>query len=65
MELRNNPDVDPGGISAEIEIANFNQTSNEIKRLPSDVIIGICTTCDFLNACVWQHNNKIFCEHFQ
>ena len=64
MELRNIPDNPPGVTFAESEIANLMPMPIEIK-CPTDIAIGLCTTCDFLNACVWQHNNKIFCEHFQ
>jgi len=26
---------------------------------------GLCTNCNFLGMCVWQHNNKLSCEHFK
>ena len=26
---------------------------------------GLCQNCDHRGACVWQHDNKIFCKHFQ
>lgn len=29
------------------------------------IVSGLCQNCDHRGACVWQHNNKIFCRHFQ
>ncbi len=29
------------------------------------IALGLCITCDNLGGCVWQHNNKINCQHFQ
>ncbi|WP_070786728.1 hypothetical protein [Flavobacterium crassostreae] len=26
---------------------------------------SICTNCDHYTHCMWQSNNKIFCEHYQ
>jgi len=46
-----------------------NEIPDERPRLPSKnfetIIIGLCTDCRFLGACVWQHNNKLTCEHFK
>lgn len=25
---------------------------------------GICTNCENLGPCVWQHNNKFNCQHY-
>ena len=33
--------------------------------LTEDISEGLCSTCDFFGRCVWQHNNKLTCEHFQ
>lgn len=29
------------------------------------IVSGICQNCDHRGACVWQHDNKTFCRHFQ
>ena len=26
---------------------------------------SICTNCDHYTHCMWQSNNKMFCEHYQ
>jgi len=41
----------------------------EYLRSPSktsqNILAGLCTDCRFLGSCVWQHNNKLTCEHFK
>jgi hypothetical protein len=33
---------------------------------PAELILkGICTNCDNLGHCVWQHNNNTNCQHYQ
>ena len=33
---------------------------------PAEMIVdGICTNCDNLGHCVWQHNNNTNCQHYQ
>jgi hypothetical protein len=46
---------------------NHEQLSTELinSTLQTNIKIedGLCKNCDYKNACVWQHNNKLFCEH--
>lgn len=33
-------------------------------EIPPTIEDGLCSNCDYRTACVWQHNNKLYCEHF-
>lgn len=46
-----------------------NKIRDKQSLLPSKetekIYLGLCTDCRFLGSCVWQHNNKLTCEHFK
>lgn len=56
--------VDIGTIAAPPEPRE--QIFSEHSPEPAEIIaLGLCINCDNLGQCVWQHNNKINCQHFQ
>lgn len=26
---------------------------------------GLCVTCTHINNCLWEENQKVYCEHYQ
>ena len=52
--------------------ANINHEPTPSDKITSDfnnnnsykIEDGLCKNCDYNGSCVWQHNNKLFCEHF-
>lgn len=50
------------------DFAETNRRTVFPANIPQPVVminIGLCTNCDNLGRCVWQHNNKINCQHYK
>ncbi len=48
------------------ELSSVEQITDVPELMTTDKILtGLCIHCDHLGLCVWQHDNKISCEHFQ
>ncbi len=41
------------------------EQSRNLPKNTREIYLGLCTDCRFLGNCVWQHNNKLTCEHFK
>ena len=43
------------------------ETTNTDFDIKNDVKIenGLCNNCDYIDNCVFQHDNKLYCEHFK
>jgi hypothetical protein len=56
---------DQNNPSVKGELVTSNQSSKE--NHPAQVLInhGLCTSCCNLGECIWEENNKIYCEHYQ
>jgi len=53
------------GSSQKSELANEPITDQFSIAAVGLILTGICSNCDHRGACVWQHNNKFTCEHYQ
>ena len=40
-------------------------TAVEDRIVTNEANLGLCSNCDNSSHCMWQRNNKMFCEHYQ
>lgn len=72
MDLVQQPETPVDYQTGVTTALKFPNTEAEESVFPSQtpqptalILQGLCVTCDRIGDCVWQHNNKINCQHYQ